>query len=946
MCSSIFLSNKRLVIRGFFAVMLCITMPGFAATVESDPNSVSCPAGTAVDSGQPLVVNGDFSTPNGGAASAGEVIAASFTADIPYAGDDIYSFDTSITIQQGDANYLGGIVTQAVFPGDPANNVPATNTFLYSNGNNTGGPYTPWRQTISVEPNNTYLFVTYVSNMIEPGADLADEPIITFFADDMRLGETYTVTNETVAGGDVWTRISRVFTTGPTQTSTVLSFTDSAAGSIGDDLAMTVIGSFNCAATNNTPIANDDVVNTAERAPVTIDVLSNDNDPDGQSLTITSPIIAGPGNGTVQINSNGGVADTITYVPNIGFTGTDTFTYQITDGNGGFATATVTVVVTMLPDFDMDGIPDNFDIDDDNDGILDSEEGSGDFDQDGSPNSMDLDADGDGILDLEESGLNEAQQAALDADQNGQIDAGNSFGANGLADAIETAAESGTPDYDNDDVADSPINHDADTQPDFLDLDSDNDSIPDVIEAGLIDDDQNGQADPGQQPTMEPIDSDGDQVKDVHDLDSDNDGLTDALEAGSADADGDGRVDDFADGDADGLDDNTAANPAALPNTDGDSVPNYLDLDSDNDGLTDTLEGGLADADGNGLVDDFTDADNDGYDDNALANPAGIPNTDGTDGPDYLDLDSDGDGLLDIAEGGLTDADGDGLVDGFTDADGNGYDDATATNPAPVLDANGSDVPDFQEVPDPVEPNPPAAACCTLQTGLEGNGGSIGWMFVGLLGMLCLYRTGRTMKIALPAVFLSAIVAPPVLAEDDDFNKRLYLGLSAGISELEPRSPCGCQFVDDDQDTSVGLHLGYDLSQRVTLEAHYAQLGEAGIGLSATGEHQGEVDYEHFGVSALLYLLNNCGADEYDNFGLRSRQGLSLYGRIGVSNMDNDSNNIVFERLEDWHLHLGVGLEYGFANGFGLRAEYLSYDEDASTLTLSVIKRFGDWRGK
>ena len=59
----------------------------------------------------------------------------------------------------------------------------------------------------------------------------------------------------------------------------------------------------------------------------------------------------------------------------------------------------------MLPDNDLDGIADTDDIDDDNDGIYDYEEGNGDTDGDGIPNSFDLDSDGDGCNDVIEAGF-------------------------------------------------------------------------------------------------------------------------------------------------------------------------------------------------------------------------------------------------------------------------------------------------------------------------------------------------------------------------------------------------------------------------------------------------------------------------------------------------------------------------------------------------------------
>ena len=115
-----------------------------------------------------------------------------------------------------------------------------------------------------------------------------------------------------------------------------------------------------------------------------------------------------------------------------------------------------------------------------------------------------------------------------------------------------------------------------------------------------------------------------------------------------------------------------------MPNNDNDSLPDYLDTDSDQDGLSDVFETGGIDADddaradgavgANGLVDGAT-----------VAAPLLDTDADGT--PNYLDLDSDDDGIVDLVESGGVDADGDGLVDAFLDSDGDGIPDtADVTN--------------------------------------------------------------------------------------------------------------------------------------------------------------------------------------------------------------------------------------------------------------------------
>ena len=95
---------------------------------------------------------------------------------------------------------------------------------------------------------------------------------------------------------------------------------------------------------NDAPVAVDDVVSTDEDTPLTIVVIANDTDVDGDPLVITSA--TNGANGTVTVNADG----TVTYTPNAGFNGQDSFTYDISDGKGGTDTATVTITVNPVND--------------------------------------------------------------------------------------------------------------------------------------------------------------------------------------------------------------------------------------------------------------------------------------------------------------------------------------------------------------------------------------------------------------------------------------------------------------------------------------------------------------------------------------------------------------------------------------------------------------------
>ncbi len=140
-------------------------------------------------------------------------------------------------------------------------------------------------------------------------------------------------------------------------------------------------------------------------------------------------------------------------------------------------------------------------------------------------------------------------------------------------------------------------------------------------------------------------DSDGDGVRDMDDLDDDNDGLPDALE-------GDATLD-----------------------TDGDGIPDSRDLDSDNDGSSDVHEAGHDDADfnGDGQIDGAVGTN--GLSD-LVENPADsgvllytLRDSDGDSIPDVRDLDSDNDSIPDSVENGFAahDSNGDAMIDGADD---------------------------------------------------------------------------------------------------------------------------------------------------------------------------------------------------------------------------------------------------------------------------------------
>ena len=545
------------------------------------------------------------------------------------------------------------------------------------------------------------------------------------------------------------------------------------------------------------PDTDNDGLNDGDEATAGTDPLDPDTDGDGTpDASDDFPLDPnedtdtdgdGIGNNADPDNDNDGVDDTQEAIDGTDPLDADTDNDGLTDGDEG------TVGTDPLdPDTDGDGIPDGSDsspldpnggTDTDGDGTLDRDDDfpldpneSTDTDGDGIGNNADLDDDNDGVLDTQEildgtdpidsdtddDGQTDGQEVAegtdpldSDSDDDGRTDGEEATdGTNpldsdtdndGLNDGEE--ANIGTdpldPDTDGDGTSDAndafPLdpNEDTDSDGDGIgnnaDLDDDNDGVldtqeiidgtnpldPDTDNDGLNDDqevivgtdplnpdtDGDGTSD-GNDPfpldSTEDIDTDGDGIGDNADLDDDNDGVSDTQEVLDGtnpldpDTDNDGlndgdeattgtdplNPDTDGDGTSDGNDD-FPLDPNESTDTDGDGLGNNIDPDDDNDGLTDGQETLL----GTDLLDQ--DTDNDGVldpDDAYPLDPNEQYDTDGDGIANNQDTDDDGDGIPDHEDAFPLDAtesldtDGDGIGNNAdTDDDGDGVEDADIT---------------------------------------------------------------------------------------------------------------------------------------------------------------------------------------------------------------------------------------------------------------------------
>ena len=412
-------------------------------------------------------------------------------------------------------------------------------------------------------PSFTVVCMSQASNLMDDTVTVDEDSsvVVDIFANDADLPILGTLTTSNPANGT--TTIDDNGT--PNNPSDdVVTYTPDPDFNGQDTFTYTICNSFGDCSTATVvvdvlPIVDttDDVVTTDENQPITIDNwAANDNDiPTIGTFTTTAPI-----NGRVVIDDNGTPNDpsddVLTYTPNLDFSGTDSFDYTVCDTLGNCSTSTITILITSTVDLDSDddGILDAWE-DLNTDGDNDPSTNPTDSDGDGIPDYLDIDSDDDGIPDNVEA------QTTADYIAPSGVDAND----NGLDDAYEQNGNLGI----------IPVNTDNADLPDYLDDDSDNDNVPDNIEAH----------------------------------DHDHDGIPDVVFTGS-DKDNDGLDDGYEGNTVIDIDVNDEINDpySDLPNTDNDDESDYRDTDDDDDGILTidedvNLDGDYAndDVNGNGI---------------------------------------------------------------------------------------------------------------------------------------------------------------------------------------------------------------------------------------------------------------------------------------------------------------------------------------------------------
>ena len=318
---------------------------------------------------------------NGGSAQGNVTLTVSAVNDIPVAVADAYSVneDIVLSILATDANNLlnndsdadGDTLTVSLVSGTsngtlslnsdgafsytPNLNFNSTDSFVYQVSDGNGGtaqasvtltvnavndvPVVIGNKSFSFDEDNSFTIAANDSNNLLSNASDVD-------GDSLSINTTpvSTVNNGslTLSANGAFSYIPSLNFNGTDSFS--YEVVDGNGGSAQGNVTLTV------SAVNDIPVAVADAYSVNEDIVLSIlatdanNLLNNDSDADGDTLTVS--LVSGTSNGTLSLNSDGAFS----YTPNLNFNSTDSFVYQISDGNGGTAQASVTLTVNTVND--------------------------------------------------------------------------------------------------------------------------------------------------------------------------------------------------------------------------------------------------------------------------------------------------------------------------------------------------------------------------------------------------------------------------------------------------------------------------------------------------------------------------------------------------------------------------------------------------------------------
>ena len=267
---------------------------------------------------------------------------------------------------------------------------------------------------------------------------------------------------------------------------------------------------------------------------------------------------------------------------------------------------------------------------------------------------------------------------------------------------------------------------------------------------------------------------------------------------------------------------------------------------------------------------------------------------------DYVDTDSDNDGIPDSADNG--DKDGDGIPDRIDTDEGR------------------------------------------LETAVRGSG-SVGLFSILMLGLLTLMVARNRRRGA--AVVIAALVALPMMPVEPavadnhvcgytngDFEGCWYAGVGLGITHVDPEGRANGWSTNDDADSGWKVYGGYQFKPLWSVELSYVDGGEAGLGNVDPALEllvpNASIDYATPSIMAVRWLKER-------------NESFNAFLKLGVSAIDNNASDsrIPYEKQTSVQLAAGLGLQLKFAERWFVRGDVDLYDRDHYYAGLSIGGNFG-----
>jgi len=152
-----------------------------------------------------------------------------------------------------------------------------------------------------------------------------------------------------------------------------------------------------------------------------------------------------------------------------------------------------------------------------------------------------------------------------------------------------------------------------------------------------------------------------------------------------------------------------------------------------------------------------------------------------------------------------------------------------------------------------------------------------------------------------------------------------YVGLSAGSSQLEIAVEGTTIGLEDSSDTATTLSLGAKVTDRLGGELQFSDLGSARL------DSGDDIGYQTFSALAVGRLFPR-------------RTGANLFAKAGFGFLNNDApsnDTIILETNNTANFVTGIGVEYQFNSGLGLRLEFVGHDQDAQFASVGATYSFG-----